>query len=252
MIKRITIAAILAVSTFTSAYAAGTGSTSSSSGTVNASTAAQNAGNAQNINFNSAAQSDLRTVPNVSGNNYYGSFSQDGCMVSGGIGLSVLGFGANGVTPIRDGQCDLRLSFQRVEQAAAMQPTNAAKLHQAADDILCALGGPVYQALKNQGICSDNAVRQAEGNTQKVAVSDNVKTIYPPKPVAAVEPVPQVAPTPVAMNTVGNYSIQKLPVQQPTPMVQSYVIDSTGTHPIGNGQAYTGSDPAILAKLGMK
>lgn len=236
------IQAILAGLLLVITASANAGTTSSATGTVNATTAAQNAGNAQNINFNSQAQSDLRTVPNMAGNSYYGSFSQDGCMVSAGAGITVLGFGANGVTPYRDTQCDLRLSFQRIEQAAAMQPAARDKLHQAADDVLCALGGPVYQALKNQGICSESAVRQQEGD-KKVATAATMQVAPAPKVAAVVTPAPVQAKQTIAAIA---------PVQQPAATTQAYVIDANGVHPVSDGRMANVNDPAIRARLGMK
>jgi hypothetical protein len=164
------------------------GGTTTNTSTTNSALSAMTAANGGQQNITSNGAGSVRTVPNQAGNSFYSSFSQDNCMVSAGGGIVLLGFGANGVTPYRDTQCDKRMSFQRIMQAAAMEPAHAPQLQQAANDVLCALGGPVYEALKNQGLCSANAVKQAGDDPTKVSVAE---------PVAAVQAPPQ----PVAMNT---------------------------------------------------
>lgn len=139
-------------------------SNTSSNASTQSNAGATNAGNAQSITFNSEAQDRLKTTPALGGNSFYGSFSSDSCMVSAGVGFSVVGFGGTGVTPIRDTNCDLRRSFERIEQAAAMQPKRAEQLHQAANDVLCSLGGAVYEAMKNQSLCSSYVVEK-QGDT---------------------------------------------------------------------------------------
>lgn len=139
----------------------------SSNAQTSSSSGAMNAGNNQGITFNSEAQDRLKTTPALGGNSFYGSFSGDSCMVSAGVGFSVVGFGGNGVTPIRDTNCDLRRSFERIEQAAAMQPKKAEQLHQAANDVLCSLGGDVFKALNNQSLCSEWVVEKNGGQSTK-------------------------------------------------------------------------------------
>lgn len=152
---------------------------STSSNASTASTAgATNAGNAQSITFNSEAQDRLKTTPALGGNSFYGSFSQDGCMVSAGVGFSVVGFGGNGVTPIRDTNCDLRRSFERIEQAAAMQPAKAQQLHQAANDVLCSLGGPVFEAMHNQSLCSDFVVQKNGSSSTKATQRSELRNSF--------------------------------------------------------------------------
>lgn len=139
----------------------------SSSAQTNSSAGASNAGNAQSITFNSEAQNRLKAAPALGGNSFYGSFSSDSCMVGAGLGVSIVGFGSNAVTPIRDTQCDIRRSFERTMQAAASQPKRAEQLTQAANDMLCSLGGPVFKALNNQSLCSDWVVQEQGGSSTK-------------------------------------------------------------------------------------
>lgn len=141
-----------------SAHAQTTIQTASSA--VTTSTAgATNAGNAQSINFNSRndGTSTLRSAPPVAGQGFYGSFSADSCMVSGGGGGSVVGFGINMAVPVEDKNCNLRRNFERVMQASATtkDPIRAQRLETAAVDILCQADEKTRAALMGQGLCSD-------------------------------------------------------------------------------------------------
>lgn len=127
-----------------------------------ATSAAQNAGNTQAIQFNSAGGDDqtVRSAPGIGGQGYFGSFSGDSCMVSGGGGVSIVGFGAQYATPVEDKHCNLRRNFERVMQASNLikTPGVSARLQAAAIDILCQAGSETQKALAGQGFCSD-AVR---------------------------------------------------------------------------------------------
>lgn len=133
--------------------------TSNSSAATNSTAGATNAGNAQNINFNSRndGTSTLKTTPPVAGQGFYGSFSADSCMVSGGGGGSVVGLGINMAIPVEDKNCNLRRNFERVMQASATtkDPVRSQRLETAAVDILCQADEKTRAALMGQGLCSD-------------------------------------------------------------------------------------------------
>lgn len=157
MRRIITILALGLVSTAALADSAATSSTESA-----ATSAAQNMGNAQSIQFNStgAERQTVKSAPGIGGQAFYGSFSGDSCMVSGGGGVSIVGFGAQMATPVEDRHCNMRRNFERVMQASAMakDPERAGRLATAAVDILCQAGEETRLALVGQGLCSD-AVR---------------------------------------------------------------------------------------------
>jgi len=146
-----------------------------SNSSTTATSSAANLGNTQGITFNSDASGDskIRNVPALGGNSFYGSFSSDNCMVSAGGGVTVVGFGANSVVPYRDEQCDLRRTFERIEQAAAAQPNNAARLHQAANDVLCMISERVRAAMQHQGLCSPIDITTADNPLERQSVRDN-------------------------------------------------------------------------------
>lgn len=147
------LASLLSLPAMAQINAASTAATASTASSLNA-------GNAQAITFNSEAPSaTLRNVPSLGGNGFFGSFSPDNCMVSGGGTVAVAGFGGSVVTPIRDPQCSLLRTFERTQQAAATvastDPVTAARLRQAATDMLCQVSDEARAALAHQGLCSD-------------------------------------------------------------------------------------------------
>jgi len=149
--------------------------TATSNSSTSATSSSANQGNNQGITFNSDASGDskIRNVPALGGNSFYGSFSSDNCMVSAGGGVTVVGFGANTVVPYRDEQCDLRRTFERIEQAAAAQPQNAARLHQAANDVLCMVSERVRAAMQYQGLCSPIDITTADNALERQTVRED-------------------------------------------------------------------------------
>lgn len=138
--------------------------TANSNASTQATSAAANLGNNQAVTFQSAAIPDhttVRTAPAVGGNGYYGSWSSDACMVSAGAGVSVVGFGVQGATPIRDEQCAALRGVERTMQVAASvagsNPGLSHHLQQAAVDILCTYNQTVGNALRAQGVCTVQA-----------------------------------------------------------------------------------------------
>lgn len=156
--RKITIATVLMLALSPSAFAQTHAVSRTESQAVSA---AQNAGNAQSITFNSESSDRLRKTPDVAGNGFYGSFSSDSCVTSAGGGFAGGLFGMNAVTPVRDEQCSVLRGVERTMQVAStIQPANphiAAKLQQGAIDMLCNLNDTVGDALKGQGVCTEKA-----------------------------------------------------------------------------------------------
>ena len=149
--------------------------TSSEANTTSTSTsAAQNAGNAQNINFNSSPGHKTTTLKNTPGvilGGFAGSFSSDYCggTTQGGVGGP--GFSVAFGGPKIDMHCVQLRTFERTMQAAASinasDPVAATKLHQAAVDMLCNVSDEAREALSHQGLCSDLDGSQVQANLAK-------------------------------------------------------------------------------------
>ncbi|MFT0547448.1 hypothetical protein ACMHYO_14095 [Allopusillimonas ginsengisoli] len=113
---RYVIATAVAIVMATSAQA----QTATSSTHTAATSAASNAGVGQAITFNSdgSGTQTVKSAPQMGGMGLFGSFSSDNCMVSAGGGVSIVGVGIQGATPVRDEQCSILRGFERVMQAS--------------------------------------------------------------------------------------------------------------------------------------
>ena len=155
--------------------------TTNSSAVTNSTAGATNAGNAQNITFNSAPASGgsstsetVRTTPPVYAPALAASFSQANCMMSVSGGVSFIGFGAAGGAPVDGIRCDWRLDQQSTEAAAmTMQQfahtdgipavtrsaliVKAARMLDAASDMSCLSSDRQRAVLETQGLCSNVA-----------------------------------------------------------------------------------------------
>lgn len=133
----------------------------SSQASTQSTSGATNAGNAQSINFNSKndGTSTVKSAPPLGGQGFYGSFSSDSCMVSGGGGVSVIGLGGQLVTPVEDKNCSLRRNAERIMQISATtkDAARSQRLETAAIDVLCRAGAETAAALSGQGLCADGA-----------------------------------------------------------------------------------------------
>lgn len=174
-----------------------TGNTASSAQN-SASSGATNQGNnaAQQITFQNGSVPGHTSVterfaPSLGGNQFYGSFSQDGCVVSAGGGVSVIGLAVTGAVPVKDEECNARRNFERTMQAAASLPEYSGKLRQAAIDIMCQTDSATYQAYANQGLCS-KFVDDKMGNKPNGSAPRTAR--------ASVEPVAQ-AQTPITASS---------------------------------------------------
>ena len=168
------IAAIALMCVTTAAFADLTSTVSSN---VAATTSAQNAGNAQNINFNSPGNTDatIHSAPTVYTPSMPGSFAQANCMmgVSGGFSL-FWGVGGSGGAPVDGQHCDWRLNKQGVQATAASIENfantagidaitkvallkKAAALLDASADMDCLADDRQRAVLEKQGLCANVA-----------------------------------------------------------------------------------------------
>jgi len=139
-----------------------------------ATSAAQNAGNAQNINFNSKA-ADTQTLKNTPGvilGGFSGSFSSDYCGATAQGGLGLPGFSFAAGAPVIDKHCVHLRTFERTMQAAStlvnQDPELARRVYTAALDMLCDVTEESRRALERQGVCSSSNEQSAQ-NHQGVA-----------------------------------------------------------------------------------
>lgn len=175
------IAAIVAlVAVFPMTASAQNTINSSSNATTNSTAGATNAGNAQNITFRSSndGTSTQKFAPPVAGQGFYGSFSPDSCMVSGGGGGSAIAFGINVAVPVEDKNCNLRRNFERIMQASATtkDPVRSQRLETAAIDVLCQADEKTRAALQGQGLCSDGIPQP----TRPSAARQDIENLYTP------------------------------------------------------------------------
>lgn len=171
------IAAVLLALASIAAHAQTVGAGANSQNTNQSQSGALNQGVNQGITFNSpggVAYSGSYTVkdaPPVQAAAGYGSFSQANCMVSGGGGFSIVGFGATGQTPIDGKHCDWRLDQAALGQTAmtihnfvAANPTlddqmkkrlelKAAAMLRAAGDMSCLSSDRQREVMEKEGLC---------------------------------------------------------------------------------------------------
>lgn len=143
-------------------------STATSHNEVASTSAAQNAGNQQNINFNSDASGTLKNTPGVVLGGFAGSFSSDYCRGSTQAGISGPGFSIGGGTAVTDDACVLYRGVERTMQVAStlrgFAPAQSARLDQAAIDMLCSVP-QLSPALRNQGVCTLPEPEQRQAST---------------------------------------------------------------------------------------
>lgn len=166
---------------------ADTTTSSEANTTSTATSAAQNAGNAQNINFNSTPGHKTTTLKNTPGvilGGFAGSFSSDYCggTTQGGVGGP--GFSVAFGGPKIDMHCVQLRTFERTMQAASTigatgDTTTATRLHQAAVDMLCSVSDEARVALSRQGLCSDDkGLEYASVQGERMATSAKLQEIY--------------------------------------------------------------------------
>lgn len=165
-----------------------TTTTSEANTNSTATSAAQNAGNSQNIVFQSSPGHKTTTLKNTPGvilGGFAGSFSSDYCggTTQGGVGGP--GFSVAFGGPKIDMHCVQLRTFERTMQAAATisanDPVAATKLHQAAVDMLCNVSDEARAALSHQGLCSDLGGSQASAQVSQArrAARASFDDLYP-------------------------------------------------------------------------
>jgi hypothetical protein len=141
----------------------------STSAASTASTAgANNAGNAQQITFNNAGDQHYsgsytaRTTGQAVVSGFAGSFSSDYCGGTAGIAVGGPGFSVSGGAPKFDDTCRFLRTFERVQQAAASDPANAAELRAAALEILAEVDPKVRIILTRHKLVKGEAMAQID------------------------------------------------------------------------------------------
>lgn len=152
------------VPTTTSASALTTNSSAVGTGTSQA--GANNAGNAQNINFNSTGggHSQIVSTPSIQGNGFYGSVSPDGCTVAQGGGASGWLAGFSLVTSHDVEKCYALRTYERTMQWVVNLPVEPAKdsglpsraqgMLMASDE-LCLMNDRIRVAMERRGLCQN-------------------------------------------------------------------------------------------------
>lgn len=145
----------------TSAHAQVTGNTNSE---ANASTtsAATNAGNAQQMGMTMVSNSPSRiaTTPSIGGSSYGVSYSPKNCNSTIGGGGSLTGLAATFATATENEVCENLLKFDSMQMAATTVhnmglPSDAAAMRAAAWDLMCLTSANTLKVLTAHGLCSD-------------------------------------------------------------------------------------------------
>jgi hypothetical protein len=176
--KKIVLAGILALASIVAqaqtvdASATTTTNTASTSGALNQGVSLQNTFNSPD-KVDYAGSYTVKSAPSIQAASGYGSFSQQNCMVSGSAGISIVGFGATGQTPIDGARCDLRVDQQNMASTAitihnfvATNPKvadnlkmsldeKAAALLQAAGDMSCLASDRQRAVMEKKGLCKE-------------------------------------------------------------------------------------------------
>lgn len=193
--KKIIIAALLSLASL-----AALADTASSTATTTAQSGASNQGVSQANNFYYPAGQTysgsytIKEAPPVQAASGYGSFSQQNCMVSASVGVSVVAFGATGQAPIDGKHCDWRLDQAALAQAAmtmhnfvAANPTledgaknrmelKAAAMLRAAGDMSCLSSDRQRDVMEKEGLCG--AVEQVSTLDHRVGQPRNYGIDY--------------------------------------------------------------------------
>lgn len=125
-----------------------------STSTTTSTAGATNAGNAQSLTLQSYAPGSqtIRSTGNAVVSGFAGSFSGDYCGGTAGVAVGAPGFAISGGMPKIDESCVMLRTFERVEQAAAADPTNARELRGAALDILAEIDPKIRAIFEKRGL----------------------------------------------------------------------------------------------------
>jgi uncharacterized protein YcfJ len=150
-----------------SALAEGSISGSPISSTNNAESTATSTNNAQSINFNTAPAdgtfNTLRTTVQPVMGGFSGSFSSDYCGATMQASAGAVGFGFSAGGPKIDTACVMLRTFERTQQAAAavaaVDPQQAAKLREAALEILGLVDPKVRGIFEKKGLIKSETIK---------------------------------------------------------------------------------------------
>jgi hypothetical protein len=136
----------------------------SSNATTASTSGANNAGNAQQIVFNSSTPGTqtIKSTGQAVLSGFAGSFSSDYCGGTAGVAVGGPGFSVSGGAPKFDDTCRFLRTFERVQQAAASDPGNAAELRAAALEILAEVDPKVRIILTRHRLVKGDAMAQID------------------------------------------------------------------------------------------
>lgn len=180
-----------------------TSSATTGPSTATANPTASNAGNAQNITFNTVNPDSVKTVPQVYAPALTTTLTET-CMGSTSGGVSALGFGASLGTSWRDDECVRRLTARELSQTIGDR--------EAARAVLCtnAMVRDVYDRIGRP--CPQSPAYKPE-LAQAYLPQPPVIASAPVAPPAAPPPVPEPSPT-IPPDTSGQ-SLSAPPVEGP-------------------------------------
>jgi hypothetical protein len=137
---------------------------SNSSASTASTAGANNAGNAQQLVLNSSTPGTqtIRSTGQAVVSGFAGSFSSDYCGGTAGLAVGGPGFSVSGGAPKMDDTCRFLRTFERIQQAAASDPTNAAELHSAALDVLAEIDPKVRVILTRHHLLKGEAMAQID------------------------------------------------------------------------------------------
>ena len=116
----------------------------------------QNAGNAQNITYNSPEVSTIKSTGSASLPAFAGSFSSDYCGGTAGVAAGGIGFAFTAGSPKIDNSCVMLRVFERTQQAAASveptDPVGSVLLRIASLEILAETDAKVKEIFQKRGV----------------------------------------------------------------------------------------------------
>lgn len=158
--------------------------TATNNATTTATSAAQNAGNAQSINFNSRndGTSTLKTAPNLGGLGGYAGFSPENCPNAEGFQLSTIALAGSYIGPRKNDSCDSRMTVRSIGQSAASvsNPSDKAGLERVMLGKTCLIDAETFELMVEQGLCTASSIRLARVKFQPENARQQNTSPYPP------------------------------------------------------------------------
>lgn len=147
------------------------------SSTNNAEATATSTNNAQSINFNTTPANHtvntVRTTVQPMMGGFSGSFSSDYCGATMQASAGAVGFGFSAGGPKIDPSCVMLRTFERTQQAAAavaaVDPTQAIKLREAALEILGLVDPKVREIFEKKGLIQAETSKPAQSKSTSLS-----------------------------------------------------------------------------------